>query len=348
MKPLADTFQQAMLQWFDHHGRHDLPWQHHKTHYRVWVSEIMLQQTQVATVIPYYQRFMQRFPSVQDLAQAEQDEVMQHWAGLGYYARARNLHRCAQLVVTQFAGHFPRDHATLQTLPGIGRSTAAAILAIVDNQPLAILDGNVKRVLSRFGTIAGWPGDKKVADQLWQLAESLTPTQRVADYTQAMMDLGATLCTRTKPQCLLCPLQNDCQACQQGKTALYPDKKPPKAYPVKQGWFALLRCGDQLLLHKRPNHGIWGGLWAPPQFDSEPALQTWLANFSITAQHKLPLISHKFTHYQLDMHCVVYEVAKPLEAHWHRLADLPLLGVPAPIQQIFKTHSNSVMLSVNH
>ena len=348
IKSSPDIFQQAVLQWFDRHGRHDLPWQEHTTHYRVWVSEVMLQQTQVTTVIPYYERFMQRFPRVEDLAQADQDEVMQYWAGLGYYARARNLHRCAQVVVETFGGQFPRDHTTMQSLPGIGRSTAAAILAIVDNQPLAILDGNVKRVLSRYGAIGGWPGDKKVADQLWQLAELLTPTNRVADYTQAMMDLGATLCTRSKPQCLLCPLQDGCQARHQGEVTRYPGKKPKKAYPVKQAWFALLRCADQILLHKRPNHGIWGGLWVPPQFDSEQALQDSMADFSVISQQTLPTISHKFTHYQLDMHLLAYDVAEQQGDQWHHLDDIAKIGLPAPVQHIFKTHYNSVMLAANH
>ncbi len=348
IESLPDSFQHAMLQWFDRHGRHDLPWQQHKTHYRVWVSEIMLQQTQVSTVIPYYQRFMQRFATVQDLAQADQDEVMQYWAGLGYYARARNLHRCAQVVVDTFAGQFPSDQATMQSLPGIGRSTAAAILAIVDNQPLAILDGNVKRVLSRFGAIVGWPGDKKVADQLWQLAQTLTPTDRVADYTQAMMDLGATLCTRTKPQCLLCPLQQSCQAFQQGDVTRYPGKKLKRAYPTKQAWFALLRCDDQILLHKRPNHGIWGGLWVPPQFDSEQALHDWLSGFVVLSQQNLPMISHKFTHYQLDMNLLVCTVDQIRQGSWHAIDDLLALGLPAPVRQIFKTHYNCAMLTTNH
>ena len=219
-------FQSAVLSWYDRHGRKILPWQQDINHYRVWVSEIMLQQTQVITVIPYFQKFMQRFPSVQTLATAHVDEVMQHWSGLGYYARARNLHKAACLIVNEYAGQFPTTHEAVQSLPGIGRSTAAAILAIVDHQPLAILDGNVKRVLGRYRAETAWPGEKSVADRLWQAAEQLTPRNRVHHYTQAMMDIGATLCTRTKPHCLLCPIQAGCQAFKQGVPENYPGKNP--------------------------------------------------------------------------------------------------------------------------
>jgi A/G-specific adenine glycosylase len=226
-------FTQYVLAWFQQHGRKNLPWQHKISPYRVWVSEIMLQQTQVQTVIPYFKRFMQRFLRIADLANAAEDEVLHLWTGLGYYARARHLHKTAKIIQQQFKGKFPRDLATLQTLPGIGRSTAGAILAIAMHQPAAILDGNVKRVLSRVHAIAGWPGQPEVAAQLWQYAEQYTPQQLTAEYTQAMMDIGALICTRTKPQCTICPLQKICLAHQANNETAYPSKKPAKKLPIR-------------------------------------------------------------------------------------------------------------------
>jgi len=224
------SFSNNVLQWFDQHGRKHLPWQKNRTAYRVWVSEIMLQQTQVATVIPYYERFMASFPNVQALANATQDDVLKHWAGLGYYARGRNLHQCAQRVIAEHQGKFPDQVDALEALPGIGRSTAGAIISLSSGKRAAILDGNVKRVLTRYHGTQGWPGKTAVAKVLWEHAETHTPQQRCDDFNQAMMDLGATLCTRSKPNCSACPLQSDCYALATEQQALFPNKKPKKSH----------------------------------------------------------------------------------------------------------------------
>lgn len=260
------TFADKVLVWFDQHGRKDLPWQQNPTPYRVWVSEIMLQQTQVATVIPYYERFMQRFPDVQTLADAPQDDVLKHWEGLGYYSRARNLHKTAQQVRDEYAGAFPTTLPSMEALAGIGRSTAAAILSLSHGQREAILDGNVKRVLARYHAIAGWSGEPRTLKQLWEHAEQHLPASRNADYTQAMMDMGATLCTRSKPLCLLCPLQDGCQAFQQGRPHDYPGKRPKKNLPEKSAIALLLRNHDgELLLQHRPPHRHLGRLMEFPR-----------------------------------------------------------------------------------
>jgi len=267
-------FQNRLLTWFDQHGRKHLPWQQNKTAYRVWISEIMLQQTQVNTVIPYYQRFMQRFPDLSSLAQAEPDEVLHLWAGLGYYSRARNLHRAAQLIMQNHQGEFPASLAILQKLPGIGQSTAGAILALAFNQPAAILDGNVKRVLARFHGITDFINEKSVENRLWELAAHYTPKKCVADYTQAMMDLGATLCIRGKPACERCPLSEDCLARQQNIAALLPRKKAARELAVRTATFVVFKMQASILLHKRPDKGIWGGLWSLPEFAGEPEKKT--------------------------------------------------------------------------
>ncbi|MGB1141418.1 MAG: A/G-specific adenine glycosylase, partial [Halioglobus sp.] len=262
-------FADRVLAWFDTHGRHDLPWQYDTTAYRVWVSEIMLQQTQVKTVIPYFERFMAAFPDVDALAGAPEDEVLHLWTGLGYYARARNLHRAAKQVAFELGGTFPDSIEGLQALPGVGRSTAGAIASIALAQRASILDGNVKRVLARLHRVAGWPGQSAVHNQLWDIAEHYTPTARCADYTQAMMDLGATLCTRSKPACALCPMANDCEANAAGDQTDYPGKKPKKALPVRATHFLVLRNRDgDIWLEKRPAEGIWGGLWCFPEVAS--------------------------------------------------------------------------------
>jgi len=292
----AQAFAAALIEWQAQHGRHDLPWQQEKTAYRVWVSEIMLQQTQVNTVIPYYQRFMQRFPDLPTLAHADQDVVLEHWAGLGYYARARNLHRCAKLCVELHQSDLPQDFTALQQLPGIGRSTAAAILSFSDAQPLAILDGNVKRVLSRLACIDGWPGQSAVLKQLWQLSESLTPLRRTAVFNQAMMDLGAAVCTRTRPRCESCPVYSFCTAGQQQSWAQYPGKKPNTGARRKQQVYMrveLLEAG--ILLEKRPPTGIWGGLWSLPQFESRESLHSEVDEVFA----ELDSLEHAFSHFDL-------------------------------------------------
>ena len=252
-------FQRAILRWFDQHGRTNLPWQQNISPYRVWVSEIMLQQTQVTTVIPYFERFMDSFPTVQTLAAAPLDEVLHHWTGLGYYARARNMHKAAQVVCQQYKGNFPSTIDQLCDLPGIGRSTAGAISAIAFKIPATILDGNVKRVLARFSAIAGWPGKADVVQQLWLVAENFTPQERIADYTQAMMDLGATICTRASPSCHQCPLTDSCIAYAQGNQRAYPGKKPKKKLPVRSRYFLLIRNKQgEILLQQNPPAGLWG------------------------------------------------------------------------------------------
>jgi len=270
---MKKTFAIHLLKWYRQHGRHDLPWQKNKSLYSVWVSEIMLQQTQVVTVIPYYQNFMQRFPDIASLAAATQDEALRYWAGLGYYSRARNLHKAAALIVESHQGVFPVTYDEVLALPGIGPSTAGAILAQATGQRHAILDGNVKRVLARYQAIEGWPGQKTVEKQLWKYAESFTPESNVADYTQAIMDLGATLCARSSPKCDACPLVTDCKAFQLNRTAELPTKKPKKAIPVKQKRFLIIRNKrGEMLMEKRPPSGIWGGLWSLPELTMDEAV----------------------------------------------------------------------------
>jgi A/G-specific adenine glycosylase len=302
---VAELFAAKVLTWFDQHGRKDLPWQQNPTPYRVWVSEVMLQQTQVATVIPYYERFVQRFPDVQTLADAPLDDVLKHWEGLGYYSRARNLHKAAQLVCHHHAGEFPTDMNGMEALPGIGRSTAGAILSLSHGQAHAILDGNVKRVLARYHAVAGWPGESGTLQTLWAYAEQHLPTTRNADYTQVMMDMGATLCTRSKPLCLLCPLQSGCQAFQQGQPQAYPGKRPAKQLPEKTAIALLLHNPDgEILLQKRPPTGIWGGLWSFPEFADEAKAADWLQAHFATSLHsaeRQALLTHTFSHYRLHL-----------------------------------------------
>lgn len=269
MQLQTKKIQKVILEWFDKNGRKNLPWQKARTPYRVWVSEIMLQQTQVTTVIPYFERFIKKFPDVKSLANAPEDEVLELWAGLGYYARARNLHKTAKIIQQEYKGTFPNDLLLLQELPGIGRSTAGAIFSLGMNQPAAILDGNVKRVFTRLHAIDGYPNASKTLKQLWQIAEDYLPNERAADYTQAMMDLGALLCTPTQPNCKSCPVQKYCLAHAQDKTTDYPTPKPTKSLPVRSSHFLILVNNQQeILLEKRPPAGIWGGLWSLPECGS--------------------------------------------------------------------------------
>lgn len=318
---VSTTFAQRLLRWFDQHGRTDLPWQQAINPYRVWVSEIMLQQTQVSTVIPYFQRFMARFPTVSDLAEAPVDEVLSLWTGLGYYARARNLHKAAQQIARQHDGHFPSRLEDIQALPGVGRSTAGAIFSIACGGRAPILDGNVKRVLARHAAITGWPGQKEVEQQLWALAESHTPDQRVADYTQAIMDLGATLCTRSRPNCSICPVAQDCQANALAQQADFPGKKPRKALPEKRTTMLLLKNAQgEILLEQRPAQGIWGGLWSLPELPPEDSLEHfldrhWPGNHPI---HHWATLRHTFSHFHLDI--------QPVSIHLTHAPDLVMEG----------------------
>ena len=338
-------FAKRLLAWHGVHGRKDLPWQHNTTPYRVWVSEIMLQQTQVATVIPYYLRFMDSFPSLSALADAELDEVLHHWSGLGYYARGRNLHKAAQLVMHQHGGEFPNSLDAVVALPGIGRSTAGAILSIACGQRQPILDGNVKRVLARHYGVQGWPGKAAVAQQMWRYADRLTPDKEVATYTQAIMDLGASLCSRSKPSCELCPVSEDCSAYAEGTPTAYPHSKPKKVTPVRcvRMWLLENAQGD-VLLERRPPSGIWGGLWGLPEQDMEELPQDWLDahNWICGSQQVLPAMRHTFSHFHLDIQPIHVKVAQNnaqvMEAQrwlWYKPASSKG-GLAAPVAKLLQ------------
>jgi A/G-specific adenine glycosylase len=303
----ASPIAQPLLTWFDSAGRKDLPWQQNPTPYRVWVSEVMLQQTQVATVIPFYERFMARFPDVHALASAPIDEVLHLWTGLGYYARARNLHRAASVIVTEHGGHFPRTLEAMQALPGIGRSTAGAILALSQGLRFPILDGNVKRVLARYFGVSGFPGDKDVEAQLWTLADACTPAERVEHYTQAIMDLGAIICARSRPLCIACPLMNGCVANREGLQAALPTPRPKKVRPHRIAYAVLLiRPDGTVWLEQRPPKGIWGGLWTFPQFDTFEDARMYLNARGISSEPKpAPEYAHAFTHFDLTLHPLI-------------------------------------------
>ncbi|AHG76759.1 A/G-specific adenine glycosylase [Mannheimia varigena] len=298
---VSDPFAKSVLAWFEQYGRKHLPWQQNKTLYKVWLSEVMLQQTQVATVIPYFARFTERFPTVTDLANGSIDEVLHLWTGLGYYARARNLHKAAIQIRDEFGGEFPTTFDDVLALSGVGRSTAGAILSSVLDAPHPILDGNVKRVLSRYFAVEGWAGEKAVENQLWQLSESVTPTEQVADFNQAMMDLGAMICTRSKPKCLLCPLQEHCQTNAMQAWDKFPAKKPKKTLPERQAYFLILKNGSKVLLQKREAKGIWGGLFSFPQFESLEALKRSDLVKNLQISQQLTTFRHTFSHFHLDI-----------------------------------------------
>ncbi len=341
-------FQTSLLAWFDRYGRKDLPWQKNVTPYRVWVSEIMLQQTQVATVKAYFQRFIEKFPTLQALAQAPLDDVLQLWAGLGYYARARNLHRSA-IKIVEMGGDFPTTFEDIIDLPGVGRSTAGAILSIACQQHYPILDGNVKRVLTRFHGISGWPGQSAVEKELWALSTAYTPKQRTADYTQAMMDLGATLCVRSRPQCLACPLITHCHAYQHKLTASLPTSRPKKHIPIKTVFFLVLSSCCGTLLYRRPATGIWGGLWSLPEFASVEDIQRWCyqKNMPISSLNRLQTQRHTFSHYHLDYSVIIAKCDNPNnnvmeEAGlvWYKASQFNELGLPAPIKRILQAQTH--------
>ena len=339
----ANDFSAKILQWFSSCGRKDLPWQQDPTPYRVWVSEIMLQQTQVQTVIPYYQRFMERFPSVESLAQAETDQVLHLWTGLGYYARARNLHKTAQPIANNHQGKFPASVEELQALPGIGQSTAGAIAALSMGVRAPILDGNVKRVLARCFAIEGWPEQSQTKKHFWELAEALTPTQKVAQYTQAMMDLGATVCVRSKPDCERCPVIDRCEAYANESIAQYPGKKPRKRLPVKSVAMYILQNGaGDVLLEKRPPSGIWGSLYSLPEGPSDAA-QTKLAgqSFQLNRAKILPLVRHTFSHYHLDISPFQLQSDRHIDVVaendrwlWYPLDHSLEVGLAAPVKKL--------------
>jgi A/G-specific adenine glycosylase len=327
-----------------------LPWQHTADPYRIWISEIMLQQTQVATVIPYYHRFVARFPDVGALAKAPLDEVLRLWAGLGYYARARNLHRCAQQVVQRYGGRWPRDLETLHKLPGIGRSTAGAILAFAHGLRHPILDSNVKRVLTRHHAVRGYPGESKVEQKLWRLAEKYLPHRNIAAYTQAIMDLGATVCTRRRPDCPHCPLRQDCRAYHASSPEAYPTPKPKRRLPVRKTRFLILRDKrDRVWLQRRPVAGIWGGLWSFPEFIARENEIRWCREHlgvETQPQGRLPPFRHSFTHFHLDIQPKCRRVTRraraiaPREGIWYNNNDELPVGVAAPVRRLLAALSH--------
>ncbi len=337
-------FATRLIAWQKRHGRHDLPWQNTQDPYAIWVSEIMLQQTQVSAVIDYYSKFMARFPNIAALAQASQDEVLQHWSGLGYYSRARNLHKAAQKIVVDFDGKFPQDFVAIQTLPGIGRSTAAAIAAFAFHQTQTILDGNVKRVLARHFLVEGWPSAPAVEKKLWLLAEALLPQQDMIAYTQGLMDLGATVCTRSKPKCYLCPFLNTCAAYHHERVAELPTPKPRKALPIKKTAMLVLQHDGLILLEKRPEKGIWGGLLSLPEIEVDAdILQMIQENFktNIASHRPLAAFTHVFTHFKLDIHPHMIEITllpKNLAGiyHWLTLESAMQAAIPTPIRHILQ------------
>jgi A/G-specific adenine glycosylase len=352
-------FSARLIDWQRQHGRHDLPWQNTRDPYRIWLSEIMLQQTQVSTVIPYYARFLARFPDVAALADAPIDDVMALWAGLGYYSRARNLHRCAQAVVELHGGAFPASVEALADLPGIGRSTAAAIASFAFGARATILDGNVKRVLARVFGVEGFPGEKRVENAMWTLAESLLPSNAsnddVSAYTQGLMDLGATLCMRGKPDCERCPFAPDCVAKVTGRQRDLPARRPKKAVPTRRTWMLVLCDGDAVMLEKRPPSGIWGGLWSLPEAADEAALAQRAREFGGDgAVSPLAPLTHVFTHFRLDIEPRLAERDRvgggraalalgDAETVWVALRDIDAYGVPAPVRKLLDALQGSLL-----
>ena len=348
---MTDEFAAALLGWYDRAGRHDLPWQIDASPYRVWIAEVMLQQTQVSTVIPYFQHFMARFPDIASLAGAPLDEVLHHWSGLGYYARARNLHQAAQTVMSAHAGRFPTEYAAVHALPGIGRSTAGAILAQACGQRHPILDGNVKRVLARLHAVPGWPGQAAVERRLWELAELHTPTERLADYTQAIMDFGATACRRSRPACTECPVAALCEARRQGRQNEFPGVRPRRPRPLRRARMLLLE--DQagaLLLERRPPQGIWGGLWCPPELGEESPAD-WAARTlgaAVESAPPLAAVRHGFTHFELEIEPVPARVTsdgaalmEPGRWVWYNARSPARLGLAAVVSRLIDAQAQN-------
>ena len=344
-QPRTAAFAARIVAWQRVHGRHDLPWQNTRDAYRIWLSEVMLQQTQVATVLPYYQRFLARFPDVRALAAAPVDDVLAHWSGLGYYRRAHHLHAAAKLVCESHGGVFPVASATLATLPGIGRSTAAAIAAFASGERAAILDGNVKRVLARHCGIEGFPGLPAVERRMWQAAEALLPDADVAAYTQGLMDLGATICVRADPRCLLCPVAEDCVARNEGRIAYLPAPRPTRVSPQREVQVLVCVRGHRVLVERRPARGIWAGLWSLPEVSMgiDPlAVAITRTGGTVRADAALPPVRHAFTHFTLTMHPrrVEIEDAGVVTAgddqRWVTQEQALTLGLPAPVRRLLE------------
>jgi A/G-specific adenine glycosylase len=335
-----DPFSDRLLRWWDEHGRQDLPWQQPRTPYRVWVSEIMLQQTQVATVIPYFERWMKRFPDLRTLAEAPLDDVLAHWAGLGYYARARNLHRAAAQCLEQHTGELPLNAEALSALPGIGLSTANAIISQSTDRPAAVLDGNVRRSLARHLALDGWTGKAAVQKTLWAEAEARLPEQRGADYTQAIMDLGAMVCTRSNPDCPTCPVSRDCRAFNTGQVHKYPTPRPAIKVTRKSFCMLIIRDGQgRVLLVKRPPSGIWGGLWSLPMGETVGNIETELGLSDIRTR-PLETINHRLSHIHMSIHAAMAtsigasHVKCSSEQSWLDPADHTSIGLPKPVSEL--------------
>jgi A/G-specific adenine glycosylase len=344
---MPDSFATRLLRWFDLHGRHNLPWQHPRTAYRVWIAEVMLQQTQVTTAIPYFSRFVEKFASLRALAEADPDDVLALWSGLGYYSRARNLHRAAKICMSEHGSELPREIDALAALPGIGRSTAGAILAQAFGLRHAILDGNVRRVLARFHGVRGWSGTSSVQRELWGFAEAHTPHERVADYTQAIMDLGATVCVRSRPLCAACPERDGCIAFREGLTAELPTPKPSREIPTRTTTMLIVRDADgRVLLERRPPAGVWATLWSVPEVaDAASAIDTLRERYAVRAEtpHALAPFTHTFSHYHLDVAPLVIagvetsRVADAPDRGWFTREEIAALGLPAPVRRLLQT-----------
>ena len=337
-------FSTQLLQWYDQHGRKNLPWQRDSDPYKIWVSEIMLQQTQVAAVIPYFERFIDRFPTISELAAGDIDEVLHLWTGLGYYARAHNIHRSAVEINDQHQGMFPSEVEKVYQLPGIGRSTAHAILAFAFDQKLPILDGNVKRVITRHHRVYGWPGEKRVEERLWKIAENVMPVERTAEYTQAIMDLGATVCLRRRPLCGVCPIANTCLAKKYNEQTQLPTPRPKKHKPVRSVSMVMVQKDYSVLLERRPPSGIWGGLWSFPEVEPEtdPSLQMSMRfGLRVETGEKWATLRHSFTHFHLDITPIPAKLKK-VDAQimenpglvWYNLTEPDARGLAAPVKKL--------------
>lgn len=342
-EPLKTDFARRLIAWQKAHGRNQLPWQGTRDPYRIWLSEVMLQQTQVATVIPYYLRFLDRFPDIGSLARATEEDVLTYWAGLGYYSRGRNLHQAARRISQDHQGNFPQDLSAIEALPGIGRSTAAAIAAFAFEQRRAILDGNVKRVLARVFGIEGWPGERAVETRMWSLADELLPLTDIPAYTQGLMDLGATVCTRRQARCAMCPFTADCHASRYGRQDELPTSRPRRALPLKSTAMLILLHDEQVLLEKRPGRGIWGGLWSLPECSASTSAHAAAMGLGYRALRidEHDVVSHTFTHYRLAIHPWLIKVERRIVAEepgraWHPLRGLDNIAMPTPVLRLLK------------
>lgn len=350
------NFAERLIEWQQQHGRHGLPWQNTKDPYHVWLSEIMLQQTQVTTVIPYYLRFLERFPDIVSLANAPQDDVLSHWAGLGYYTRARNLHATAKIVTEKYNGIFPSAFDDIVALPGIGRSTASAISSFAFGQRKAILDGNVKRVLARQYGIEGYPGQPKVEADMWLLAEKLLPEKGIEIYTQSLMDLGATICIRSRPACNDCPVADTCVALSTNRVAELPDRKPAKVSPKKQTRMLIIRdqSTGQIMMERRPSVGLWGGLWSFPELAVDEDIEAFCYQrwqIKIQMQKPYPNLTHVFTHFSLEITpqplLLIDQPFKVAEENiaWFAPQQALQMGIPTPVKKLLSYFSDGPLFA---